>query len=160
MCLLPFFCIIFVFILLLLPSSHSLGSLSCLSFSFASIQLFLIFFSLFFSSFSSFFLFLFLKLSGYAALKNNLFWLRALTCMFCFLSYVIMATVPNISFAYPYPSDAFLPNCSEGDINGYFDYRAYQIVLAVAVIIYAHSLVFTIYYVLPMDEENRKFIPG
>ena len=25
---------------------------------------------------------------------------------------------------------------------------------------YAHSLIFTIFYVLPVDEENQKFIPG
>jgi hypothetical protein len=29
-----------------------------------------------------------------------------------------------------------------------------------AAIEYAHSLIFTIFYVLPVDEENQKFIPG
>jgi hypothetical protein len=35
--------------------------------------------------------------SGMSAFQHNKFWLRAVVCLFCFLCYVIMSTVPNIS---------------------------------------------------------------
>eukprot|EP00596_Hydrurales_sp_CCMP1899_P006877 CAMPEP_0119035080 /NCGR_PEP_ID=MMETSP1177-20130426/2050_1 /TAXON_ID=2985 /ORGANISM="Ochromonas sp, Strain CCMP1899" /LENGTH=400 /DNA_ID=CAMNT_0006992977 /DNA_START=112 /DNA_END=1314 /DNA_ORIENTATION=+ len=100
------------------------------------------------------------QLAGYAALGNNLFWLRVLTCLFCFLSYVIMATVPGIGKAKLHPTDAFLADCSSDALSGVFDYRPYQLVIAVTALTYAYSLITTIFYVLPMDDDNRKFIPG
>ena len=48
------------------------------------------------------------QVSGFGAFNHNKFWLRALTCIFCFLSYVVMATVPQIGYAHLYPADAFL----------------------------------------------------
>jgi hypothetical protein len=45
--------------------------------------------------------------AGFGALNHNKFWLRAATCLFCFLCYVIMGTTPNIQFAYVYPSSVF-----------------------------------------------------
>ena len=43
---------------------------------------------------------------------------------------------------------------------GKFDFRPYRLVLAVAVIIYFQSLLLSFYYLLPIDENEKKFIPG
>jgi hypothetical protein len=70
------------------------------------------------------------QLAGFAALGNNLFWLRALTCLFCFLTYVIMATVPNIGVALLHPSDAFAVRIRVGTRVG----RATPMIGTVAII--------------------------
>ena len=95
-----------------------------------------------------------------SAFQHNKFWLRAIVCMFCFLTYVIMSTVPNITTSYLYPEDAFLPGCTSGPIDGYFYLSPFQLVIVASALEYAHSLLFTIFYILPVDEDNQKFIPG
>jgi hypothetical protein len=80
--------------------------------------------------------------------------------MFCFLTYVIMSTVPNITAARLYPADAFLKGCTSGPIAGSFSLAPFQLIIVCAAFEYAHSLLFTIFYVLPVDDQNEKFIPG
>lgn len=45
-------------------------------------------------------------------------------------------------------------------IGGSFDFRPYQLTLAVGVILYCYSLLISIYYILPVNKEKKKFIPG
>ena len=71
-----------------------------------------------------------------------------------------MSTVPNITASYLYPEDAFLPGCTSGPIEGYFNLSPFQLVIVASALEYAHSLLFTIFYILPVDEDNQKFIPG
>lgn len=98
--------------------------------------------------------------SGYGAFQHNKFWLRAIVCMFCFLTYVVMSTVPNVTSTRLYPADAFLKGCTSGPLSGSFSMAPYQLVIVAAAFEYAHSLLFTIFYILPVDENNQKFIPG
>ncbi len=48
------------------------------------------------------------QLVGYQATKKNIFWLRALTALSSFISYVIMASNPYISYARLSADDAFM----------------------------------------------------
>jgi hypothetical protein len=48
------------------------------------------------------------QISGWAALGKNIFWLRAITCLFSFLSFVVMSNVPLISYPRLHPTDEFL----------------------------------------------------
>jgi hypothetical protein len=38
--------------------------------------------------------------------------------------------------------------------------RPYQAALAISGIVYGYSIVFCLYYILPVDELRHKFIPG
>jgi hypothetical protein len=73
-----------------------------------------------------------------------------------------MSTTPNIGYQHMSPQYAFNDNCSYNGwkIDGSFDFRPYQLCIAAAVLVYLHSLIFTLYYILPLDENSHKFIPG
>lgn len=107
-----------------------------------------------------------LELVGWSAMNNKLFWYRTATGMLVFISFVLMSTVPNIRLTYLRAWEIFSPDCPYAannlgvHITGHFDFRAYQIVLSMAVIVYLHTLFFLFYYLLPTDENNHKFIPG
>jgi hypothetical protein len=45
-------------------------------------------------------------------------------------------------------------------MEGHFSYVPYHYVLASCVLIFIHSLVTILYYLLPVDSLNRKYIPG
>lgn len=45
-------------------------------------------------------------------------------------------------------------------VSGHFDFRQYQAVIAVSVLLYLHSLLFTLYYILPVDDKDNKYVPG
>lgn len=38
--------------------------------------------------------------------------------------------------------------------------RPFEFVIVVGVLIYLHTLVTSIYYLLPVDDDNQKYIPG
>lgn len=102
------------------------------------------------------------QLVGWSAMNKNIFWLRAVTALFGFLSFVIMSTVPHINDSKLYPVTAFAPDCSykEAVISGYFDYDPFEAVIAAGVLVYLNSIFFLIYYILPVDANNHKYIPG
>jgi hypothetical protein len=45
-------------------------------------------------------------------------------------------------------------------MNGSFNMRPYQFVVGAGVLIYIHTLVTSMYYLLPVDENNQKYVPG
>lgn len=47
------------------------------------------------------------ELVGMTALKTNIFWLRLVTCILAFISYIVMSTVPGIGHADFNPSATF-----------------------------------------------------
>jgi hypothetical protein len=50
--------------------------------------------------------------------------------------------------------------CNTYYLSGYFNMRPYQLVITSGVLIYQHTLVTSIYYQLPVDDANQKYIPG
>ena len=38
--------------------------------------------------------------------------------------------------------------------------RPYQFVIGMGVLIYIHTLITSMYYLLPVDDDNQKYIPG
>lgn len=50
--------------------------------------------------------------------------------------------------------------CPIDHMVGYFDYRAYRLVLAAAILAFIHSFFLIMYYVLPLDQHGRKVVPG
>jgi hypothetical protein len=50
--------------------------------------------------------------------------------------------------------------CNTYYLSGYFNMRPYQLVITSGVLIYLHTLVTSIYYLLPVDDANQKYIPG
>lgn len=102
------------------------------------------------------------QLAGWDALKKNIFWLRAGTTLFSFLSFIVVATVPHVNSPKVYPHDLFVKNCPyySSSITGFFDFRPFQTAIAAAILVYIHSLAFLVYYILPVDSDHHKFIPG
>eukprot|EP00597_Dinobryon_sp_UTEXLB2267_P003006 CAMPEP_0170065154 /NCGR_PEP_ID=MMETSP0019_2-20121128/5348_1 /TAXON_ID=98059 /ORGANISM="Dinobryon sp., Strain UTEXLB2267" /LENGTH=399 /DNA_ID=CAMNT_0010271953 /DNA_START=48 /DNA_END=1247 /DNA_ORIENTATION=+ len=98
------------------------------------------------------------ELVGWNAIQSSIFWLRISTCVFSFVSYVIMSTVPHIADIKYYPALYFTEDCPS--IDGFFRNSPFQAVIAVGVLAYAHSLLLSIYYWLPVNAEKQKFIPG
>ena len=45
-------------------------------------------------------------------------------------------------------------------VSGYFDFQPFQAVIAIGTLVFVHSTLFSIYYILPLDSNNNKFIPG
>ena len=101
------------------------------------------------------------QLAGCASTKKNIFWLRCIASLLAFSSFVIMSTVPNINIANPEGSDLFLPGCMQLNVGGTFDYRPYQLSIAAGSLVFIHSFLFTIYYLLPIDPgTGHKYVPG
>ena len=46
------------------------------------------------------------------------------------------------------------------NIGGAFNMRPYQFVIGAGVLIYIHTMVTSMYYLLPVDDDNQKYIPG
>eukprot|EP01036_Dinobryon_divergens_P034061 gene34061-44009_t len=90
------------------------------------------------------------ELVGWNAMQSSIFWLRILTCIFVFISYVVMSSVTDIAIADNNPASP----------RGSFNYRPYQAVIAIGVIVYIHGVLLSVYYWLPVNAEQQKFIPG
>ena len=51
-------------------------------------------------------------------------------------------------------------SCDDVELVGSFDMSPYQLLVVAGVLIYIHTLVTSLYYLLPVDDENQKYIPG
>lgn len=51
-------------------------------------------------------------------------------------------------------------HCAENFRSSYFDMRPYRFVVVVGVMICIHTLIALVYYVMPVDENNDKYVPG
>lgn len=103
------------------------------------------------------------ELVGWAAVRTNAFWVRAAAAILSFISFVIMATVDYIAYTEFNPSWEFQADCPVFGgkyYSGYFDFWPYQLLLALGVLLYFYSTVVAAYYLLPIDEDRNKTIPG
>lgn len=48
----------------------------------------------------------------------------------------------------------------QSTLNGQFNFRAYQLVIAVGVLAFLQNLGHLTYYVLPVDSNRQKYLPG
>jgi hypothetical protein len=44
--------------------------------------------------------------------------------------------------------------------SGSFNFRPYQVIIALGVINFVHSISYMVYYVLPLNEQQQKYVPG
>lgn len=51
-------------------------------------------------------------------------------------------------------------DCPYEITSGSFNMRPYQFVIGAGVLIYIHTLITSMYYLLPVDDNNEKYIPG
>lgn len=97
------------------------------------------------------------KLAGYAATRAKIFWLRVIAGVFSLISFIVMTCVPEVGGThynpYFYCNGHYLG-------GGHFDVRAYQFAIAAGVLIFVHTSVTCLYYLIPADNENRKYCPG
>jgi len=121
------------------------------------------------------------KLAGFEAIKANLFWLRVVAAMFSFISFIVMSFVPYVNQSQYYPSEGLdvslrhvfmhyfsfygcppssQSQCTSNIDRGSFNMRPYQFVIGMGVLIYIHTLITSMYYLLPVDDDNQKYIPG
>lgn len=101
-------------------------------------------------------------IGGLHATKQKSFNIRGAILIFSFLSFVIVSSAPHINHAFLTPDDILDPYCSDelGETDGYFDFRAYEFLMVVAVLVYFKNTSLLIYYLLPVDEDQHKFVPG
>lgn len=102
------------------------------------------------------------QLVGFDSTKKNIFRLRALVCCLALLGFSILSSAPLFHLAAPTAHDFFLPSCAlfNTNITGHFDFTSYQAVVASGVCLFIHSLIFSVYYLLPVDETGQKHVPG
>eukprot|EP00601_Ochromonadales_sp_CCMP2298_P028505 CAMPEP_0173325454 /NCGR_PEP_ID=MMETSP1144-20121109/516_1 /TAXON_ID=483371 /ORGANISM="non described non described, Strain CCMP2298" /LENGTH=353 /DNA_ID=CAMNT_0014269649 /DNA_START=49 /DNA_END=1113 /DNA_ORIENTATION=- len=100
-------------------------------------------------------------LVGWEATKTSIFRLRGVAWLFSLLSMAVMSSVPDIDDAEWSPSDYFESGCEyNGLLSGSFNFKAYQLVIAVAVMSLVFQGLALIYYALPADSEGMKYIPS
>jgi len=101
-------------------------------------------------------------LVGLDAVKTNIFWFRVFAAVLAFVSFVLMSTVPGIQTSDYRPGNHFLSDCYYRwyNVQGSFNMRPYQLVIAVGVLVYIHCLLTAMYYLLPVNREGVKYVPG
>lgn len=100
------------------------------------------------------------QVAGWNALKRNIFWIRLAAALCCLLSFSIVSGVPFID-SVEVPAYALLEeSCDDLIQEGQFEYDTYHFVLSMGVISFTYSLVFCLYYLLPVDSQEKKYFPG
>lgn len=103
------------------------------------------------------------QIIGFEAAKNsNIFYYRCTCILFSFLCFVILSTVHYINYGEVKPHDEFLPNCAYNSqtISGSFNLRPFRACIAAASCVFIFNILFNVYYLLPVDSSNHKFVPG
>ena len=100
------------------------------------------------------------QVAGWKALKRNIFWIRLAAAFCCLLSFSLVSGVPFID-SVQVPAYALLEDsCDDLIQEGQFEFDTYHFVLTMGVISFAYSMVFCAYYLLPVDNQERKYFPG
>jgi hypothetical protein len=103
------------------------------------------------------------QLAGWTAMKSNVFWIRVISSLCSLICIILLASIDYLSYSDFNPSWEFLPSCEafQGHyFTGSFPLWPYQLCLGVGVICYSYSAVIAVYYLLPLDDENKKTLPG
>lgn len=128
------------------------------------------------------------RLTGWKAIVSARFRMRITAGMFSLISFLVMASVPKVDKAFFHPGQMgrvsrgpctlhlllsiilltqsivlFLEqysHCMEISPASYFDMRPYRFVVAVGILTCMHTLIAAMYYVMPVDENNDKYVPG
>lgn len=102
------------------------------------------------------------EISGTTAAQTWPFVLRCAIALFALISFVVMATVYHVNFSYYNPAHGFHNTCRHlfGILDGSFNMRPFQFVLAVGVILCVCMCGSCGYYLLPHDSDGNKMIPG
>ena len=97
-----------------------------------------------------------------AAKKSNIFYYRCACILFSFLCFVILSTVPFINAGVIRPHDEFTPACTYNNdvIIGTFNMRPFSACIAAASCVFVFNILFNVYYILPVDNNNHKYVPG
>lgn len=102
------------------------------------------------------------QIVGEAALNRNIFWFRLVTGFFCMLSFSVISSVDHIHDR-QVSAESLLKNyCWPIDqvSSGQFSFIPFQYMIAVMSFLFVHSVLFTGYYLLPVDSSDKKYIPG
>ena len=91
-------------------------------------------------------------LGGWQVMSHRLFWYRSLTAILSLIAFCVMASTTVVVSSISTPGQLFHDGCFEmfqEDSTETFDFRAYQLLMVVSLLIYLDSTVFIIYYLLP-----------
>mmetsp|Transcript_164 Transcript_164/g.217 ORF Transcript_164/g.217 Transcript_164/m.217 type:complete len:407 (+) Transcript_164:116-1336(+) len=98
-------------------------------------------------------------LVGWEATRTNIFRIRIVTVMFSLIAFAVMSATPAINEADWAPNDHFLSSC-QIVLSGSFNFRSYQLVIAIGVMSFLFNGLICGYYLLPIDSDRLKYIPG
>lgn len=100
-------------------------------------------------------------LRGHNAFSTIVFRLRCVAAALAVIVFAVMSATPHITDADYAPEDHISSSCSVSSVDGQFNFRAYQFVIAVGVLSFVQNAVFLVYYWLPVSESSgNKFVPG
>jgi hypothetical protein len=100
------------------------------------------------------------QLSGTESTSKNIFWMRAIAATLSFFCCIIMGLVTNISSISLDPNSVLEKDCPLKVTGGDFYYDSYKLVIAVSSFVFIHSAIFVTYYLLPVDLQGKKYVPG
>ena len=103
-------------------------------------------------------------LVGKQASNTHIFRMRMMSTVLCFIGFLVLAANHYIgqgtTLTTDYMLSATCPN-KASMISGKFNMSLFQFIAALAFFLFLHNFCFSIFYVLPVDENTgRKYIPG
>eukprot|EP00605_Chrysophyceae_sp_TOSAG23-4_P001401 GSChrysophyteH1.ASY1.ANO1.1523.1 assembled CDS len=102
-------------------------------------------------------------LVGMEATKTNAFMMRSLIGLLSLVSFIVLCSSSAIH-ADLLPIDLFHDDCplmkNSDSFTGEFNMTPYQWLIAIAWFVFMQSACFAGYYLLPVDDAQRKYIPG
>jgi hypothetical protein len=101
------------------------------------------------------------QIAGWDALKRNIFWVRLAIMFFCLISYSVMESLPHVNHSDVVSSNLLLSDeCRRNSYYGEFSYGSYKLAGIMGIVTWLYSLFFCLYYFIPADAQERKYIPA
>lgn len=100
------------------------------------------------------------QIAGWDALKRNIFWIRLTMMFFCFISFSVMESLPYLNYDIVSSNELLSAECGMKSQYGEFSYTSYQFVSGISIVTSLYSLFFCFYYLIPVDAQERKYIPA
>jgi hypothetical protein len=100
------------------------------------------------------------QIAGWDALHRNIFWVRVAMMVCCLISFSVMVSIPHIYQGKVSSNNLISGPCQMNKQNGEFSYVPYEVVAKAGIFTFIYSFIFLLYYLIPADAEDRKYIPA
>lgn len=105
------------------------------------------------------------EFAGQESFRKNIFWYRFVIFLLALTVFLVIVTVPAMEYQKLKTTDITRHesyNCMYKYSLGYgqFDMVPYRALAGITLLMLGYNLFFCVYYMLPLDEDKHKYIPG